>query len=160
MLSICLYEDIDKEGIIDLVLHCQNDGSRPVVGVEEQRDLLDIKKCYFSGGGCFWVAKDDKKIAGSIGLKNYGNGIGVLKKFFVYEEYRGFPNHLGQKLYKELLRFARNNNYKTLLLDTPKNTERAHAFYNKAGWTQILQEDLPLQFDHPYQDSDFFLLNI
>jgi len=156
VLSIYLYEDIDKEDVINLALHCQNDGSRPVVGVEEQPDLLDIKKHYFSTGGCFWVAKDNKKLAGSIGLMNYGDGIGILKKFFVYEEYRGQPNHLGQKLYKELLRFAYCNNYKLLLLDTPKNTERAHKFYNKAGWKKILQEELPIQFHHPYQDSDFF----
>lgn len=160
MLTVCLYEDIDKEDVLTLVLHCQNDGSRPVVGIDDQPDLMDIKKYYFSSGGRFWLAKDDKKLVGSIGLMNYGNGIGVLKKFFVYEEYQGRPNHLGQKLYKVLIEFAQNNNYKTLLLDTPQNTDRAHKFYHKAGWTKVSQENLPFQFDHPYQDSDFFLLNL
>lgn len=35
------------------------------------------------------MAKDNGKLVGSIGLMNYGDGIGILKKFFVYEEYRG-----------------------------------------------------------------------
>jgi predicted metal-binding protein/GNAT superfamily N-acetyltransferase len=160
MLNIYLYEDIDKEDVINLVLHCQNDGSRPLVGIENQLDLLDIKKNYFSSGGCFWVAKDNEKLVGSIGLMNHGDGIGILKKFFVYEEYRGKSTHLGQKLYNELLTFARRNNFKTLLLDTPKNTGRAHKFYDKAGWKKVSRENLPFEFDYTYQDSDFFLLNI
>ena len=160
MLSIHLYEDSNKEAVIDLALHCQNDGSRPLVGIEDQPDLSDIEKYYFSPGGCFWVAEDNEKLAGSIGLMNCGNGIGILKKFFVYEKYRGAPVHLGQKLYKESLSFARRNNFKTLFLDTPKNTDRAHKFYNTAGWKKISEENLPFQFEHPYQDSDFFQLDI
>lgn len=85
MIKINLYESIDKEAVIELVLHFQNDGSRPIVGIEDQPDLLDIQKHYFSSGGCFWVAKDSDTLIGSIGLLNYGNCIGILKKFFVYE---------------------------------------------------------------------------
>lgn len=160
MIEINLYEDIDRDEIIKLVLHCQNDGTRPIVGVEDQPELLCIKEKYFTSGGCFWVAKDNGKVIGSIGLMNYGNGIGVMKKFFVYEEYRGMPYHLGQKLYAELLSFAKKNNFIKLILDTPKNTDRAHKFYNKAGFTKVNKEDLPVQFDYPYKDCDFFLLNL
>lgn len=57
--------------------------------------------------------------------------IAVLKKFFVYEEYQGEPCHLGQKLYAELLSFAKEKGFTTILLDTPYNTVRAHKFYEK-----------------------------
>ncbi|MBD5088024.1 MAG: GNAT family N-acetyltransferase [Clostridiales bacterium] len=59
----------------------------------------------------------------------YSSEIAVLKKFFVYEKYQGKPYHIGRKLYDELLSFARKEAYKTILLDTPHNTERAHKFY-------------------------------
>ena len=150
----------DTEEIIALVLHCQNDGSRPVVTVENQTDLLQIQEKYIAGGGNFWVAADNGKIAASIGLMNYGKGVGILKKFFVYEAYRGAPHHLGRQLYDTLLQFAKANGFKTLILDTPKNTDRAHKFYAKAGFEKITKEQLEIVYDYPYDDSDFFRLQL
>lgn len=159
-LEIKCYEESDRDEIIKLVLHCQNDGSRPVVGVEDQPDLLSIQEEYISRGGGFWVAKEEGKLAGSIGLMNCGEGTGILKKFFVYEEYRGKPYHLGQRLYGNLLQFAKENDFKEIILDTPKNTDRAHKFYEKAGFVKISREELPVLYHYPYEDSDFFLLKL
>lgn len=61
---------------------------------------------------------------GTIGIMPYSTEIAVLKKFFVYEGYQGKPNHVGKKLYDVLLAFVKENGYKTILLDTPHNTER------------------------------------
>lgn len=160
MIDICTYQDADREEIIQLVLHCQNDGTRPIVGVENQPDLLCIHEKYFLPGGYFWVAKDKNKVVGSVGLMNCGAGIGVLKKFFVYEDYRGEPHHLGQKLCACLFAFAEKNHFNQIVLDTPKNTERGHKFYKKAGFKQIEKEALPVQYDYTYEDSDFFLLRL
>lgn len=150
----------DTEQIIALVLHCQNDGSRPYVAVEDQPELLQVQEKYIAGGGNFWVAVADETVAASIGLMNYGNGIGILKKFFVYEAYRSAPHHLGSQLYKTLLQFAKANGFQTLILDTPKNTDRAHAFYEKAGFEKITKEQMGIVYDYPYDDSDFFRLQI
>lgn len=160
MLEIKKFEREDQDEIIKLVLHCQNDGIRPFVSILNQPELLCIQEKYLDPGGCFWTARDGKRIAGSIGLMNCGNGIGVLKKFFVYEEYRGNPHHLGQKLYKELLKFARDHHFKVIVLDTPKNTDRAHKFYDKAGFIKVNESDLPIKYDYPYKDSDFYLLKL
>lgn len=160
MLEIKIFEEDDRDGIIKLVLHCQNDGSRPLVSVDDQPELLCIREKYLESGGCFWVAKENGQVAGSIGLMNCGNGIGVLKKFFVYEDYRGEPHHLGQKLYAELLTFAQKYSFREIILDTPKNTDRAHGFYDRAGFIKISKDDLPIVYDYPYKDSDFFLLKL
>ena len=160
MLKIDAFAQSDTDDIIKLVLHCQNDGTRPLVTVNDQPDLLHIKEEYIDTGGNFWVAKDEGKLAGTIGLYPCGNNTAILKKFFVYEEYRGVPHHLGQKLYLTLLDFAKEKGIKTLILDTPKNTERAHKFYIKTGFKSVEKEDLPLQYSYPYADSDFFILQI
>lgn len=160
MITIQIYEEADRDEMIKLVLHCQNDGSRPAVSVENQPELLSIQERYLLPGGCFWVAKHQGSVIGCIGLMNAGNGSGILKKFFVYEGYRGEPNHLGQKLYAELYSFAQLCHYKELILDTPKNTERAHRFYEKAGFTKIRGEDLTIQYDHPYDNCDFYILKL
>lgn len=160
MLKINTFSYSDTDDIIKLVLHCQNDGTRPLVSVNDQPDLLHIKEEYIDTGGNFWVARDNNKLAGTIGLYLCENNIAILKKFFVYEKYRSAPHHLGQKLYFTLLEFAQKNGIKTLILDTPKNTERAHKFYIKAGFKPIKKEDLPVQYSYPYADSDFFILEI
>lgn len=160
MIEIRTYNEKDRDEVIRLVLHCQNDGTRPFVTVDDQPELLHIKEEYMCGGGNFWVAEDNGKIAGSIGLMNCGDGIAVLKKFFTYEPYRSSPHHLGRRLYSVLLGFAKNSGVKMLLLDTPKNTDRAHKFYKAAGFKILEEEQLPVVFDHPYGDSDFFYLLI
>lgn len=160
MPQIQIYTEADRDEIITLVLHCQNDGTRPIVSVENQPELLQIKEKYLDAGGNFWVAKKDGKVVGSIGLMLCGNGLAILKKFFVYEPYRGKPYHLGRKLYETLLSYAKSKGVKRIILDTPKNTERAHKFYEKAGFQKILKEELPIAYCQPYEDSDFFSLEI
>lgn len=157
-MEIRAFQKNDTDAIIQLVLHCQNDGSRPAVSVGNQPELLRIEELYLAAGGNFWVAIDNEKVAGSIGLMNGKNGIGILKKFFVYEPYRGAPHHLGQQLYHVLLNFAQLQGFSQILLDTPTNTARAHNFYEKAGFQKIEEKDLPIVYDHPYRDSDFYRL--
>ncbi len=161
MISITQFKDCNMQDAIDLVLHFQNDGTRPLVTVNDQPDLLNIKECYLNAGGNFWVATDNGKLAGSIGIMPYGKEVAVLKKFFVYEDYyQGEPVHLGQKLYAELLSFAKAKGFTTILLDTKRNTARVHKFYEKAGFKKVEEHELPLKFSHPYKDCDFFLLNL
>lgn len=159
-ITISLFETRYTQDVIDLVLHFQNDGTRPLVTVDDQPDLLNIVGEYMEKGGNFWIAKEDEKLIGSIGIMPYNREIAVLKKFFVHENYQGSPYHIGRKLYDVLIEFARESNYKTILLDTPHNTGRAHKFYEKAGFKLVKEEDLPIQFSHPYKDCDFFMLEL
>ncbi len=160
MITIRTYTEADTKAVIDLVLRCQNDGTRPHVTVDDQPELLHIREHYLKNGGNFWVAEDEEKIIGSIALMNCGDGIAVLKKFFVGESYRGRPFHLGRRLYAVLLNFAQEQGIKKLLLDTPKNTKRAHRFYEKAGFQKIEENQLPVVYDYPYENSDFFSLEL
>lgn len=160
MITISQFEDRYTQDVINLVLHFQNDGTRPIVSVDDQPDLLNIMGEYIDKGGNFWIAKDNEKLIGSIGIMPYSSEIAVLKKFFVYENYQGNPYHVGRRLYHELHNFTKIRSFKTILLDTPHNTERAHAFYEKAGFQKVTEENLPIQFSHPYQDCDFFLLEL
>ncbi len=154
------FEQSYQDEVIQLALHCQNDGTRPYIDVNNQPNLLNIPKEYFGSGGYFWIVEDKNKVVGTIGLIKCGDSIGILKKFFVNENYRGKPNNLGQKLFAKLLEYAKLNNLKTIVLDTPKNTSRAHKFYKKAGFYQITKSDLPVKYNPPYEESDYFILHL
>lgn len=160
MITISQFEDKYTQDIIDIVLHFQNDGTRPIVSVDDQPDLLNIADEYINKGGNFWIAKNDEKLIGTIGIMPYNKEIAVLKKFFVYEDYQGKPNHVGRKLYDVLLTYAKEQGYKIILLDTPRNTERAHKFYIKAGFKQIKKDSLPIKLNTIYEDNDFLLLEL
>ncbi len=163
MIIITKFEEKYTQDIIDLVLHFQNDGTRPLLTVYDQLDLLNIKKEYIDKGGNFWIAKDNEKLIGSIGLMPINKDIAIMKNFFVYEDYQGEPHHTGQKLYSEFLKFAKSKGFKNILLDTPRNTVRAHKFYEKAGFRKVSENDLPIKFNHPYKGSeicDFFILEL
>ena len=56
MITITPFEEFYTQDVIDLVLHFQNDGTRPIVTVEDQPDLLHITDAYFRIGGSFWIA--------------------------------------------------------------------------------------------------------
>lgn len=53
MITITQFEDRYTQGIIDIVLHFQNDGTRPLVLVDDQPDLLNIVGEYIDKGGNF-----------------------------------------------------------------------------------------------------------
>lgn len=42
MITITQFEEFYTQDVIDLVLHFQNDGTRPIVTVADQPDLLHI----------------------------------------------------------------------------------------------------------------------
>lgn len=160
MISIIQFEERYAQDVVDLVLHFQNDGTRPFVTIDDQPDLRNIEDSYIRAGGNFWIAVENDKLLGSIGLIPCSDEIAVLKKFFVYEKYQGAPIHLGQQLYATLLYFAKEKEFKVILLDTPRNTVRAHKFYERAGFKKVMESELPITFNRPYKECDFFLLNL
>ena len=139
-----------------MILHIQNDEAKINLSIEEQPDLLDIPKYYEENGGAFFVAVDNDEVIGTIALMNYKTGNGVLKKFFVKKQYR--KKGVGKSLYSSLLDFAKEQNYHTVLLDTPSIAQASHRFYEKSGFKRIDKNNLPFKYDYPDRDSVIFLL--
>lgn len=160
MILINQFTEEYTNDVIELVLHFQNDGTRPPVTVKDQPDLLNITDSYINAGGNFWIATENGKLVGTVGIMPCGEKTAILKKFFVYEKYQGEPCHTGRKLYDVLLEFAKQKKINTILLDTPYNTVRAHKFYKKAGFKQINESELPIKFSHPIKECDFFMLKL
>lgn len=52
-MKISRYNKKYLNDIIELVLHCQNDGTRPFVSAEKQSELFNIEDCFFKTGVIF-----------------------------------------------------------------------------------------------------------
>lgn len=131
------------------------------ISVEEQPDILDIQANYIDGGGNFWVAlNNQEEVVGSIGLQKKTKEIAVLKKFFVYKDYRGKEYGFGEGLYKALLNFVIEKGFTKVILDTPSVATRSHHFYEKVGFKNISKKDMPIHYNYPDRDSLIYLLEL
>lgn len=147
------YEERFHDEVIDLVLGIQNGEYDLGFTLAEQPDLADIQTT-FSGGG-FWVALDEGRVVGCIGLQRKGPYEGVLKKFFVDGSLRG--KRVGLSLYETLEAFCRAEGIAAIVLDTPRVATRSHKFYAKAGFSEITADDLPFPYEYPDRDCLLFL---
>jgi ribosomal protein S18 acetylase RimI-like enzyme len=108
-------------------------------------DLLKISETYQKDKGNFWIAVENEEVVGTIGLRNYGNNRGYLKRFYVDKNFRG--TGLAQKLLATLVDFAKENNYKEIFLGTSEKMIAANKFYLKMGFKRI--DSLPIDILNP-----------
>lgn len=160
-ISIVPYRDEFKDQVVDLILHIQNDEAKVGISASDQPDILAIKSSYLDEGGGLWVAlNEDGQVVGTIGLQLAAAEVGVLKKFFVDAAFRGMQNGPAMQLYSALIGHARASSVRTIVLDTPAVATRSHAFYKKAGFTQVAKPDLPIHYDYPDRNSLLFRLDL
>ncbi len=157
-MEIITYQDKYWQQATDLILHIQNEEAKISLPLDEQPDLLDIPQSYQIPGGQFWLAVEDNTVVGTLALMNKGQGHGVLKKFFVKEDYRN--KKVGYQLYQKLLEFAKEKGITTILLDTPSVAKASHRFYERAGFQRIGREEAPFAYDYPDRDSYLYMLEL
>lgn len=80
----------------------------------------------------FFVAKNKKKIVGTIALKKIYSHQGRLKHMYVDKKYRG--KGLAQKLYDKILDYCNSNQINKIYLTTYPKMREAQKFYKKQGF--------------------------
>ncbi|SBW09642.1 Acetyltransferase, N-acetylglutamate synthase [uncultured delta proteobacterium] len=150
------YDDSFKEAVINLILGIQRKEFGVPVTREGQPDLSAIPDFYQTGNGNFWVALHDGAVAGTVSLKDIGNGQGALRKMFVGPAYRGAPYRTGQQLLDVLLEWARGRGVRDIYLGTTEKFLAAHRFYEKNGFAPFPKELLPENFPLMSVDTRFY----
>lgn len=103
--------------------------------LESQADLNKIERYYIDPGGNFFVARNpQKKILGFIGLRNDGNGKGVIKRLSVRPDYQ--RQGIGKALVGNALDWARQNGFTKISLHTNIG-EKARSIYEKFGFKVV-----------------------
>lgn len=157
-MKIETYSGKYDDEIISLILSIQNGEAKIGLSLQEQPDLLDIHRNYQLPGGEFWLALSDGRVIGTIGLMLKENHCAILKKFFVKKEFRS--QKVGLSLYNELLKYAVSKEVHYIILDTPAVAHVSHKFYERAGFTRISAEELPIPYTYPDRDSRLYLLKL
>ena len=89
--------------------------------------------------GKIFVATKQNKIVGMINLlysvsTSLGGRVGIIEDVIVLPKFRG--EKIGSKLIKHVIRYADKKDLKRLTLFTDFDNEKAHKFYEKAGFTK------------------------
>ncbi|MBQ0788356.1 MAG: GNAT family N-acetyltransferase [Oceanihabitans sp.] len=119
-----------------------------VVEPYDKEVLSKPDKYIIAKGGYIFFAKLNNEIVGTVALMPIQEkGTFELTKMAVSPEHRGFK--IGQKLMQHCLDFAKEQEFKRLLLYSSRKLENAIYIYRKFGFIEV-----PVEPNSPYQRSD------
>lgn len=156
MIQIVPFSEHHLSGVVNVILPIQQSEFSIPITLEAQPDLLDIPGFYQKGSGNFWVAVHGSEIVGTIALLDIGTGQGALRKMFVKEQFRGSMHSVARILLQVLLDWCKLHNVRELYLGTTAKFLAAHRFYEKNGFLEIRQSELPTSFPIMSVDTKFY----
>lgn len=147
-----------RKQIINMVEEIQKMEFSIPVTKEMNLGILKAEGEYSYNSSCnFWYAVNGEgKVVGSIGLKRIDDRTGEIKKLFVVKEYRG--KGVAQKLLDTLLKATAKHQFSRIYLGTVGKLDAARRFYEKYGFSEISQKELPRGFEVNPLDNKFYKL--
>ena len=156
MISVHRYAPEHADGVIAVILPIQRLEFGVPITLEAQPDLADIPGYYQTGAGNFWVALDDGRVVGTIGLLDIGNRQAALRKMFVTASHRGSEHGVAKQLLAVLIDEASAQGLTEIFLGTTDRFLAAHRFYEKNSFAEIPRASLPAAFPVMAVDSKFY----
>ena len=101
-------------------------------GIDDE--LKDLGKKYLPPEGRLLCAQVDGEIIGCVAYHKHTSECCEMKRLFVRADYRNY--HAGRKLVGEILKFAKTDGFKEMVLDTIKPLEGAIHLYKRFGFVE------------------------
>lgn len=95
--------------------------------------LKNLKKFFGRPKEIFLLAKEGERIIACGGLKKISDREALLKRFYVAKDFRG--EGLADVMLKRLKSFAKEKNYKSIVVDIFRNNLRAKKFFQRRGFS-------------------------
>ncbi|XP_053556917.1 probable N-acetyltransferase camello [Bombina bombina] len=109
-----------------------------------KEDLQDIKKTYMQNKGShFWVVEAEERVVGTVAAKpseEKHNEL-ILKRMSVRKDFRGLG--IAKALSREVLSFAQNRDYRSVILNTLMVQHEAQKMYESVGFKKYYDFILP-----------------
>ena len=160
MFTIETLDNSYRQPILDLILPIQQIEFNVPVTLEGQPDLLDIETNYFGTGGGFWGALRNGELIGTIALISIGHNAGAIRKMFVKKEFRGKDMGVAQHLFETLVIYCQGHQITELYLGTIDALKAAHRFYERNGFRNINQTNLPHYFPRMMGENVYYYKNV
>lgn len=98
-------------------------------------ELASLPVPYTPPDGALLIAHVNDELAGCVGLRPLGDGIGEMKRLYVRPTYRSVG--LGKHLVDAVIQSARLAGHRELRLDTLASMTSAQALYRRLGFVEI-----------------------
>jgi ribosomal protein S18 acetylase RimI-like enzyme len=98
-------------------------------------ELEHFETEYSAPSGAFLLARQERSFAGCVGLRNFSDTVGEIKRLYVVPTARGLG--LGEALVRGIVDEARQLKYKRLVLDTLPSMLEARALYQALGFKPV-----------------------
>lgn len=112
--------------------------------------LGNPEKHIIEPGGTIFFARQNNKIFGTVALMKLEEGVYELTKMAVTPEAQG--KKIGQRLMEHAISFARESNWRLLIIYSNRKLENAVYIYKKYGF-----EEIPIEGNNPYARGDIKL---
>ncbi|MCF8714795.1 GNAT family N-acetyltransferase [Joostella atrarenae] len=122
-----------------------------VVEPHDKEVLANCKKNIIDTGGYIFFAKIEETIVGCFAFMKIKDGVYELTKMAVSAAFQG--KKIGQQLLKFSINFAKEKNFKEVLLYSNRKLENAIYLYHKYGFIEV-----PLEKNTPYQRADIKMI--
>lgn len=99
------------------------------------RELAELRELYSPPSGAFFLAREEGRPAGCIGLRDLGGGVCEMKRLYVRDAFRG--RGIGRRLAGHLAEEARRMGFGRMRLDSLAWMKEAHALYRSMGFREI-----------------------
>ncbi len=149
-----------QSAVIKLILEIQTQEFGIDIDVDSQPDLKDIPNFYQQGKGNFWIALENDRVIGTIGLLDISKGNAALRKMFVDKAYRGHDKKIAQSLLNTLINWSKGQKMDAIYLGTTAKFLAAHRFYEKNKFIEIETAALPKEFPMMKVDSKFYYFKL
>ena len=113
----------------------------------DEEVLGDPDKYIIQPGGNIFFVKDKEDIIGTVALMKVEEGIYELTKMAITPEHQG--KNLGQKLMIHAIEYAKQQDWKRLILYSNRKLQNAVYIYFKYGF-----EEIPIDQNNPYSRGD------
>jgi len=157
MTLIRQYTPADAQAVVDVILPIQQSEFGISITLEAQPDLLDVPRFYQHDNGGFWVAESEGAVVGTIALLDIGNRQAALRKMFVSQSHRGAEHGVAKLLLATLIEWCRLRGINEIYLGTTGAFLAAHRFYEKNGFRELAQSELPRAFPVMAVDTKFYV---
>jgi GNAT superfamily N-acetyltransferase len=151
---ITTWTPADRDDVLALIVDIQRGEFGLRITAADQPDLTDVAGFYQAGGGEFWVARDERSVAGTIAAIDIGDDTVALRKMFVAEAHRAAG--LAAILMRTLVEWADGRGIQVIYLGTTAVMAAAHRFYEKHGFALVDAGELPERFPRMEVDSRFY----
>uniref|UniRef100_UPI004048C9E0 GNAT family N-acetyltransferase n=1 Tax=Roseivirga sp. TaxID=1964215 RepID=UPI004048C9E0 len=148
MIEIVPYKAVYQVDIDAMMQEIAQEFSEPIM-VKQTNSTAPIPNDY-------WVALYNGQVVGTIALINVKNEFGVLKKMMLKKEFRGSARGVSKLLLITALENAKKNGLESIYLGTMTQFKAAQSFYQKHGFRQIVEDELPPGFPKYPIDKLFY----